>query len=711
MNPQGGAGQALAAKAAGVPSGAQVLSAPLAGEGKAEGPFAQVLAAVDAQGKVGEPLKAETELRAAELFALIEGGTNPGADGEVIPGLLPEVVGSPEDGALPTAAALEDGAGTFGAGGGQVPPEPALLIMGSSQVSDAVAQVAQPLLAGAPGGIAPAGLSADSLPLQAANASATVPSSAAPASGSPAALGQQVAGAPVVPGHGQPGPASRLSSGSGPLAVQAAIVPSVPTPAEGGAPAVANAGIPRWQADLQPELRATSAAVLTKHSAAGAASTHDPLGGPAVKPAVSGPSVPVEGAPLGAGAIADPTGLGADVSTEGAADEDLNQQVLTQVKAAVASKDSQTVSITNGPASGEQAQLVATATGRSAKPASSGNTSPNDSVVTNQSAALSLDAEGDGLETPALQAAADVKPTASQASTAASSQASAQASVANSAPVLPQTGTQLGVQADALAGNRADLASDPGYSLDGPDPGELQTVARGVPASSSGQPGQDATKSGQPVLQGTQGQQVTVTATGAATAVVLAEAAGSLGDPNGSTSLGSDLRIGNMMLDPVAMSRSEPMTTPGQVHSGHLATQVAGEIARNLQNGQTRFQMRFDPPELGRVEVKMRVSADGSVQAHLIVERPETLDMFMRDQRGLERALEAAGLQADSNNLKFSLKDQSGQGFASGDGSHGDGQQRGSNEESGADQDIADADVQMLRFNYHGRPDGLDIQV
>ncbi len=117
--------------------------------------------------------------------------------------------------------------------------------------------------------------------------------------------------------------------------------------------------------------------------------------------------------------------------------------------------------------------------------------------------------------------------------------------------------------------------------------------------------------------------------------------------------------------------RTESLQAPSQSQSGHVATQVAAEIARNLKNGNTRFQMRFDPPELGRVEVEMKVSQDGKVQAHLRVDRPETLDMFLRDQRGLERALEAAGLNTDSDNLQFSLRQDGGQQFGSQQGEGG----------------------------------------
>lgn len=156
--------------------------------------------------------------------------------------------------------------------------------------------------------------------------------------------------------------------------------------------------------------------------------------------------------------------------------------------------------------------------------------------------------------------------------------------------------------------------------------------------------------------------------------------------------------------------RTESLQTPNQTQSAHVATQVAAEIARNLKNGQTHFQMRFDPPELGRVEVNMRVGADGSVQAHLIVDRPETLDMFLRDQRGLERALEAAGLNPDSDNLQFSLKQDGGQDFASG---QGDRDQPAGPGGGGAEVD-AETEPEMtdrVRLMLAAQRGGLDMKV
>jgi len=83
---------------------------------------------------------------------------------------------------------------------------------------------------------------------------------------------------------------------------------------------------------------------------------------------------------------------------------------------------------------------------------------------------------------------------------------------------------------------------------------------------------------------------------------------------------------------------------------------VAVEIARQLQNGVSRFQISLNPAELGRIDVRMEMDGSGNVIARLAVERSETLDLLQRDQRALERALADAGLDTNKTDLEFSLQ-------------------------------------------------------
>lgn len=84
--------------------------------------------------------------------------------------------------------------------------------------------------------------------------------------------------------------------------------------------------------------------------------------------------------------------------------------------------------------------------------------------------------------------------------------------------------------------------------------------------------------------------------------------------------------------------------------------QVAFDVVRQFEAGNSRFQIRLDPPELGRIDVKLDVDKSGTVSARLTVERSETLDLMQRDQRALHQALQQAGLDANKTNLEFSLR-------------------------------------------------------
>lgn len=87
----------------------------------------------------------------------------------------------------------------------------------------------------------------------------------------------------------------------------------------------------------------------------------------------------------------------------------------------------------------------------------------------------------------------------------------------------------------------------------------------------------------------------------------------------------------------------------------NVANSVWPEIARQASGGVNRFEIRLDPKELGGIDVSLEFTKDGRVRAHLMVERPETLELLQRDQRGLEKALQEAGVESDKSSLEFSL--------------------------------------------------------
>ena len=90
------------------------------------------------------------------------------------------------------------------------------------------------------------------------------------------------------------------------------------------------------------------------------------------------------------------------------------------------------------------------------------------------------------------------------------------------------------------------------------------------------------------------------------------------------------------------------------------ASGIAVEIASKALAGKNRFEIRLDPPELGRIHVRLDVDSSGQITSHVVADRSDTLDLLRRDAPSLERALQDAGLKTSNNGLQFSLRDHGG---------------------------------------------------
>jgi flagellar hook-length control protein FliK len=96
---------------------------------------------------------------------------------------------------------------------------------------------------------------------------------------------------------------------------------------------------------------------------------------------------------------------------------------------------------------------------------------------------------------------------------------------------------------------------------------------------------------------------------------------------------------------------------PVQIAQPNIAA-FAIQIAAKSDQGARHFDIRLDPPELGSVDVKLSIDHSGQAQAHLTVEKPQTLNMMQRDSSDLARALRESGVNLSQNGLNFSLKGQ-----------------------------------------------------
>jgi len=86
---------------------------------------------------------------------------------------------------------------------------------------------------------------------------------------------------------------------------------------------------------------------------------------------------------------------------------------------------------------------------------------------------------------------------------------------------------------------------------------------------------------------------------------------------------------------------------------------LAVEIAASAKNGKSNFEIRLDPADLGRIDVRISVDSSGQMTSHLMVEKPETLSMLQQDAPQLQQALNDAGFKTGDSGLQFSLRDQS----------------------------------------------------
>jgi flagellar hook-length control protein FliK len=114
---------------------------------------------------------------------------------------------------------------------------------------------------------------------------------------------------------------------------------------------------------------------------------------------------------------------------------------------------------------------------------------------------------------------------------------------------------------------------------------------------------------------------------------------------------------------PAALATAAAPTAATVTSPPPTAVPIAGlavEIASHALAGKNRFEIRLDPPELGRIDVRLDVDRDGKVTSRLAVDRPETLDILRQDAPALERSLQQAGLKTADDALQFSLRDQGG---------------------------------------------------
>jgi hypothetical protein len=190
----------------------------------------------------------------------------------------------------------------------------------------------------------------------------------------------------------------------------------------------------------------------------------------------------------------------------------------------------------------------------------------------------------------------------------------------------------------------------------GPDEGAMTAARHGPTAEARGQDREPVRHDGAADRTGAQTQTQPHPSSPAQTAATPAAAPGETGLPNQLVPVVSTT-------GPQMMAAEVIQKVAAQTHAPGASVPIHGlaiAVAARAAAGSTRFDIRLDPPELGRIEVQLILDREGSIRSRMVVEKQETLDLLQRDQRNLERALAQAGLDTKEGGIEFSLRDQGG---------------------------------------------------
>ena len=138
--------------------------------------------------------------------------------------------------------------------------------------------------------------------------------------------------------------------------------------------------------------------------------------------------------------------------------------------------------------------------------------------------------------------------------------------------------------------------------------------------------------------------------------------------------------------------------------------QVSVQIDKAVKDGADTVKIQLRPLDLGKIEVKLEV-LDGRVTATVTADKPETLALLQKDTKGLEKALEDAGLKPEANSTSFNLRGGENQQAADrGNNNQRSGKGRGRGQ--GNDPETAAiAAAQAAQSNRPGLRSGVDISV
>lgn len=184
----------------------------------------------------------------------------------------------------------------------------------------------------------------------------------------------------------------------------------------------------------------------------------------------------------------------------------------------------------------------------------------------------------------------------------------------------------------------------------------------------AGQPGQDGQQQAQQNMQAAlaeaakntvtngkgQDTQSAANATTATAATAKAGGAEGMSNPQGVT------QNHTLQQQQQTAATQKPQHNPQAQHRAQVTEQVNVQIQKAIAGGMDKINIQLKPAHLGRVDVSMEMSSDGRITAVVTADNKDTLNLLKQDSHQLEKAMREAGLDLNSGDLSFNLREGSG---------------------------------------------------
>ncbi len=87
-----------------------------------------------------------------------------------------------------------------------------------------------------------------------------------------------------------------------------------------------------------------------------------------------------------------------------------------------------------------------------------------------------------------------------------------------------------------------------------------------------------------------------------------------------------------------------------------VAEQIKVNITQSAIKGVDKIEIQLKPVELGHLEIKMQISKDGRLQAHIVASDANTMELLQKDLSALKQAFDNAGFQTEDGSFSFSYR-------------------------------------------------------